>query len=63
MTKTIANAIFDIYETSGPGAARQSAEYSYAASKEVVCGRTLYFFEDGSTVIFEGSVVIRPREA
>ncbi|MDA8270891.1 MAG: hypothetical protein M0Z39_05730 [Actinomycetota bacterium] len=63
MTKTIANAIYEIAQVEGLGAARQSAEYGYVASKEVVCGRTLYFFEDGSTVIFEGSVVIRPREA
>ena len=60
MEQTIAQKIFEIYETSGPGAARQSAEYGYVASKDVNFEREIYFFQDGSTVICEGIVVIRP---
>jgi len=60
MAKTIANTVFEIYEVSGPEAARQSAEYGFVASKDVVLEREIYFFQDGSTIIFEGSVVVRP---
>ena len=38
----------------------ESAESGYVGVKDVNYEREIYFFEDGSAIVFEGSTVIRP---